>query len=327
MNALAKLNSLGPVSSKLAAAFAETPDVTAAIGASYGVVKYKGKVWSIDYRGKTQIVERADEPGTPANAIEVVFVDVSLVKSKIYYPQGYAGEGSSEKPACWSSNGVSPAAGAPEKQATACAVCPKNVSGSRIDENGVARGKACRDNIRVAVVPIGDIHNQSYGGPMLMRIPAASLADYADCMRQLQGSGIPFFGVVMKVKFDPTVAYPKMVFEPQRHLSDAEADVVLALRDDPQTKRIVSEEPSQAEATPAPLALPGQPSAKLTQAAAPVVAPPAPKAAPAAPKAIAPKPAPKTAPVAAPVEEEPSYEEEAATTGTSLDDELDALLS
>lgn len=314
MNALAKLNALGPVSGKLAAAFAEAPDVTAAIGTSYGVVKYKGKVWSIDYRGKTQIVERADEPGTPANAIEVVIVDASLVKSKIYYPGGYAGEGSSEKPACWSANGATPAANAPDKQATTCAICPKNVSGSRVDENGVARGKACRDNIRIAVVPAGDMHNEAYGGPMLLRIPAASLGDYAESLRALKAASIAFFGVVMKIKFDPTVAYPKMVFEPQRHLSDAEADIVLALRDDPQTKRIVSEEQAPTEVA-APIALPGAPSAKLSDQVAPKEPP---KAA-----APAPKPAPKPAPIPAAA---PVVEEEAATTGTSLDAELDALL-
>lgn len=305
----------GRASSKFAVANI-TNEAAAGIESGYGVMKYKGKVWSVDYRGDTKSIMRPDGDG-PANSIEVVIIKASGVKSKLYY-EGYV-DGANNKPVCWSANGVTPDQRVLNKQANACAICPKNQPGSKVDENGEARGRACRDNKRIAIVPLGDMENDLYGGPMLLRIPAASLNDFAQFTRELEKFQLPYCAVGVKIAFDPAQAYPKFVFSVVRVLDDEEADVVLSLRDDPRVTRIVAEE---GDTTPQVAANPmlanlGPASTKF----AGVADAPAPVAA-AAPKA-APKPAPKAAPKPAPA---PVANDEGANTGTSIDDELDALL-
>jgi len=291
-------------------------DAAAGIESGYAVMKYKGKVWAMEYRGEHKPIMRPDGDG-PANSIEVVIVAASPVKSKLYY-KGY-NDGANDKPICFSSNGVTPDQRSQQMQAKACAVCPQNQRGSRVDENGQARGTACRDNKRVAVVPLSDLQNEVYGGPMLLRIPAASLNDFAQFTTKLEHMGMPYCSVGVKIAFDPEQAYPKFLFSGVRTLTDDEADIILELRDSPQVKRIISEDSGSAPVTPQVthddgLSKLAAPSAKFEQASAPAPAP-----APAAKKA-APKKAAAPAPVEAPVEDEEQ------TTGTSLDDELDALL-
>lgn len=311
MNNLIPAN-IGSVSSKFGS-IQIANEAAAGIEGGYAAMKYKGKVWAVEYRGEHQPIMRPDGDG-PANSIEVVIVSASPVKSKIYYPN-YV-DGARENPVCFSTNGVTPDGRAMHKQANACAVCPQNQSGSKVDETGQARGKACRDNKRVAIVPLADMQNELYGGPMLLRIPAASLNDFAMFTRKLEQLGYPYCAVGVKIAFDPAHAYPKFVFTGVRTLTDAEADMVIKLRDDPQVKRIVSEEPI-VEATPQVtrddgLSQLAPPPAKLSQQAA----------AKAPPKAAALKAVPKPAPVVEIVEEDASL-----TTGTSLDDELEALLN
>jgi hypothetical protein len=205
------------------------------------------------------------------------------------------------------------------------------VSGSRIDENGQARGKACRDNKRAAVVPLGDLWNESLGGPMLLRIPAASLNDFATYGNALTSQGLQYFAVATKISFDPEQAYPKFVFQGTRVLTDEEADIVIQhLNNKEQLDRIIAEDTSDlGAAAPAGVALlqqPGTPSARFA-----AVQEEKEEEAPApAPKAAAPKTAkPKTQVKAAPVIEAPVVEDtdETASTGNDdLDDQLDALL-
>ena len=137
---------------------------------------------------------------------------------------------------------------------------------------------------------------------------------------KLEHMGMPYCSVGVKIAFDPEQAYPKFLFSGVRTLTDDEADIILELRDSPQVKRIISEDSGSAPVTPQVthddgLSKLAAPSAKFEQASAPAPATPAPAA-----KKAAPKKAAAPAPVEAPVEDEEQ------TTGTSLDDELDALL-
>lgn len=289
-------------------------DLAAGVGSSYAIVKYKGKVWSIDYRGEQNNVMRPDGDG-PANSIEVVILKASTVKSRIYYPS-YT-DGANTKPACWSTNGQTPDARAEQKQANACAVCPRAVRGSKVDENGQARGSECRENKRIAIVPLNDLHNEVYGGPMLLRIPAASLGDFAMFGTKLKAMGLPYCAVGVKIAFDPNQAYPKFIFQGVRHLTDEEADIILDMRDDMQVKRIIDEEQFDTPALPAPeVQFAGAASSKFIPVSDEEPAKPAPAAKKATPKTSA-KPAPAPAPVIA---------NDEGSTGTSIDDELDALL-
>lgn len=213
----------------------------AGIQGSYASIGYRGKNWSIRYQGNERIITRED--GSPQWAIELVVVRAAVPISKIFYERWV--EGMHDAPDCFSTNGVIPDPGAKNKQATACKLCPKNAWGSRINENGKA-AKACRDARRIAVVPATDIANEPFDGPMLLRIPAASLSEYAEFSKQMERHGYPYNAFVTKIAFDPNEGYPKFVFTAVRPLNDTEAAKVLEWYKDEKTQRILSEEVVQA---------------------------------------------------------------------------------
>jgi hypothetical protein len=226
-----------------------TDEFTSNIETSFGLIGYRGKVWSLRFRGRNVPMMRRDNPDEPVSSIEIVFVAASRFKSKVYYAHGY--EGGNEKPTCFSSTGVAPDQNAQEKQTAACASCKWNVIGS--GTNG--RGKACSDSKRMAIVPANDIENIDFGGPMLLRIPAGSLNDFAIYADQLAKSGYPLYAVATRVSFVPTESYPKFKFSGIRVLTDEEIDKIEALRDNLQVKRILAESsdhaaPEEEEDTP-----------------------------------------------------------------------------
>jgi len=291
-------------------------DLSAGVVSGFGIISYRGKVWRTKYRGEERDLMREDGDG-PRASIEVVIVKATGHLSKIFYENGYV-EGSTAAPDCWSSNGVTPDSNAPKKQHSACATCKQNAFGARITPSGKA-GKACSDSKRLAIVPLEDLDNEVYGGPMLLRVPAASLGDLATFGTKMQALGYPYQSIGVRISFDTKEAYPKFVFSAIRPLTDEEAAKVVAYQTDPRVARVLSEA-SDYQAGTAPEAAPAL-DAVFEQ-------PPAAKAAPApvphdpvtgevteAPKAAAKKPAAK--------KPEPVKEEAAPS---SFEDELDAAL-
>jgi hypothetical protein len=324
-------NNFGP----LAGAFATQPvadDLSAGVQGGFGLIGYKGKVWSLRYRGDELKLMREDEPGAPRNSIELVVLKASAHIAKIYYEHGYV-EGSTAAPDCFSTNGVTPDAGASKRQAASCAACPKNAWGSRITPGG-KQGKACSDSKRLAVVPLADLRNEAFGGPLLLRVPAASLQDLAGFGQKMRSLGYPYYSIGVRVAFDAQEAYPKFKFSAIRPLTEQEAQTVIELQNDPLVARILSEGAEHAPGTsPAQAALPSpfeQPPAAAPAPAPQVVAPqpvaPAPVAAPAAPAPAAASGFGPVAPMTAPA---PVVAAPAAPAGgfeDALDANLEALL-
>jgi hypothetical protein len=287
---LALPKSFGPLSTVFAGAHASNDELGQGITSSYGIVGYRGKVWSIKFQGKETQLMRDDGDG-PRGSIEVVIVKAASAISKIFYANGYQ-DGSSAPPDCWSTNGLTPDAAAQNKQNATCAGCPMNAWGSRVTEAG-KQGKACSDSRRIAVIPVNDMANDMFGGPMLLRIPAASLKDlkaYGDLLNSYQ---YPYYACATRISFDPKEAYPKFVFSAIRPLTDDEAKYVLELRDDKRVGNILNEAQELSATRQEVASVP----------ASPFEQPPAPAAAPkaATPKAATPKAAaaPKAAPAAA----------------------------
>lgn len=214
----------------------EADEFAAGITGGFGILGFRGKVWRTKFRGEE--TPHLNDDGTARGSVELVLVKSAPNKSKIYYPNGYE-EGSSESPACFSSNGIMPDPSAADPQCATCAMCPHDQFGSRITESG-KKGKACSDSKRVVVVPLGDIANEVYGGPMLLRVPAASLQDLAAYSNKMKGLGYPLFLIGTRIRFDLDAAYPKLIFSAIRPLTDDEAVQVRALRDDPQVARILN---------------------------------------------------------------------------------------
>lgn len=290
MSQLTRTTAFGAVS-KVAQDYARQvggdDDLSAGVSAGFGVVSYRGKVWRIKHRGEERDVMRPDGDG-PANSLEFVIVKAAPVISKIFYEEGYQ-EGSSAPPDCWSTDGIRPDPASPKKQCQTCAGCPQNAWGSKVTPAGKA-GKACADSKRLAVVPLGDIQNEAMGGPLLLRVPAASLQDLASYGKKMQGLGYPYFAIGTRIAFDTKEAYPKFVFSAIRTLSDDEAAAVIAWREDPQVARILNEAVEAVHAEPE-----GSKADAIASAfEQPPVQAPAPAPQPAAPKAAAPKPAAKS---------------------------------
>lgn len=237
-NEIALPQGFGPVSKVFANQTTQNDELGAGVMSSMGVVGYKGKVWSLRYQGEDKILMRDDGDG-PRNSIEVVLVKASPAISKIFYKNGYV-DGSNASPDCWSSSGQTPDASVQTKQSPTCAACPMNAWGSRVSEAGKP-GKMCSDSRRVAVVPIGDLNNELFGGPMLLRIPAASLKDLKGYGEVLQSYQYPYYAVATRIAFDPQEAYPKFVFSAIRPLKDDEAQTIAALRDDKRVSVVLSE--------------------------------------------------------------------------------------
>jgi len=197
-------------------------DLSAGIKGSYGVISIRGGTWKIKFGGDEEAV--LNEDGDPKPGLEVVIVKASPNISKIFY-EGAWTEGSDAEPDCYSNDGITPAADAANPQATSCAACPQNVWGSRITENN-KKAKACADSRRVAVAPADDIANEVMGGPMLLRVPAASLKDLATFGKAVAQKGVPYCAIVTRLSFDPEAAYPKLRYKAVRVLDNDEGQMV-----------------------------------------------------------------------------------------------------
>ena len=230
--------SFGP----LADVFGDLPDddkLSSGISITYPILRIKGKVWAITRGGsEPHVLMRPDGDG-PRNSIDVAIIAASQYVSKVWYESGYV-EGSTDAPDCFSANGIIPDAASTKKQNNTCAGCPQNAWGSRITPAG-KKAKACADSKRVAVSPLGDIRNEAFGGPMLLRIPAASLADFGNYGDGMDARGYKYFTIGTKMSFVASEAYPKLAFEPIRPLNRDEGIAVLELRESQAVQSILAE--------------------------------------------------------------------------------------
>jgi hypothetical protein len=235
------------------------------IHTGFGVIGYKGRQWSVRYRGEETYL--MNQHGDPLASIPVVILDSAPNVSKVYYAGTYQ-EGSTEAPDCYSVNGLVPENDSKKKQSNTCGACPHNVWGSRINEATGKKGKACMDSKRAAVVPFDDIENKIYGGPMLLRIPAASMANAANYATQLNAMGYDTYMVGTKVSFKVGESYPHMEFGVHPFpMTEEQAEQVDEMRKHPLVQQILGsggefaqaaahEAAAQASALPEPTASP-----------------------------------------------------------------------
>ena len=264
--------------------------LSSGITVSYPILRIKGKVWAIT-RGSNEpfFLMRPDGDG-PRASIDVVLLAASQNVSKVWYEKGYV-EGSTEAPDCFSPNGIVPDASSAKKQNATCAGCPQNAWGFRVTPAG-KKAKACADSKRVAVSPLGDIRNEAFGGPMMLRVPAASLVDFANYGDGMAARGYQYYAVGTKMSFDSAESYPKLVFDPIRPLTAEEGTAVLELRASPTVAAILAEDAGTTReepqlklpdtfSQPTPKSLPMDsptaniPSPNVTQKVTPVAAVPA----------------------------------------------------
>ena len=263
------------------------------IGSSYGTLHYKGKTWSLNYRGGNKIITRPDD-GTAASYVDVIILRQARVKSKSYYEAWDPNASEGKRPICASLDGQRPDLDVQKPQATVCALCPRN----EWKKNAEGRnGKDCADYKRLAVLLMPNVTKQLLGHPLtepvFLRVPPASLTDLGAFGDMMDARGFPYFAFVTRISFDPNLPHPKMVFTEHQPLTDAEAPAILRLREEVLAKRITGEEAAGGQR---PLLLNPQPAATAAPATATTIASVAQPATP-APQPTTPAPTPVTATV------------------------------
>lgn len=214
-------------------------DLSAGVQTGFGVVSIRGKTFSVRYGGETQHVPDPNNPRVEARELDVVIVLGNQNLSKNYYIDGYS-SGDDAPPDCYSVHGVKPEPDSPHLQNDTCLTCKWNRFGSRMGQDGKqGKGKACQDNRRLAIVPLADMDNEVWGGPMLLRVPPTSLASLAAMQRKLNEIGHRYFSVATRLSFE-RVEYPQLVFTPIAALTDEQAAKVVALRKDGRAERIIN---------------------------------------------------------------------------------------
>jgi hypothetical protein len=212
------------------------------IGTSYGVLHYKGKVWSLRYRGQSYVITRPDD-GTPANSVDFIILRQARNKSKSYYAKWDPNSSDGERPICAALDGVTPDEDVQQKQADACAICSRNQWKTMPDGR---RTRECSDYKRLAVLLLPSLTARLLGTPLLepvfLRVPPASLNDLGVFGDRMNAMGWHYSSFVTRASFDPHSEFPKFKFEEVQALTDGEAPVVLPMREDPQTLRITGED-------------------------------------------------------------------------------------
>lgn len=215
------------------------------IGSSYGIIGYKGKVWSLRLRGETYNFTRPEEGGgfSPAPFLDVIVLRQLPAKSKSFYPPGSYNDGQiGVRPLCAALDGVTPDADITTPQSTSCVICPRNVF--KLNAEG-RKTRECSDYKRTAVLILPKMTKDLLGAaliePVFLRVPAASLNDLALFGEGMRAQGFHFSTYVTRIGFNPEKPHPQMTFRATQKLGDKEAAIVMPLRDDPVAFRITGE--------------------------------------------------------------------------------------
>lgn len=155
--------------------------------------------------------------------LDVIIVDANPNGlSKTFYTGAYDPSVDEKAPDCYSDNGVGPSARAAKPQASNCATCPHNIWGSKINPSG-NQGKMCGDSKKVAVL----IADNPDGPVFELRIPAASLKNWANYIESLNNRGIPAAAIVTRLNFDAAADFPKLLFAASGWANEAQAAAVM----------------------------------------------------------------------------------------------------
>ena len=252
-------------------------DLTEGAALGFPVLTYRGKVWRVNHKGDSTALLTPDKDPIPS--VRVILLRANSHLSKIFYEKSYT-EGDSDAPDCFSMNGTAPDSASTKPQCKTCAACPQAAWGSKMSDDGKEM-KACTDSRRLVVVPSNDIANEGLGGPMLLRVPAASLGNLVTYDNLLKKANAAYFGVATKVSFDMEAAYPKLVFEydgpATERLNEEHAKLIIEMRESPEALRILEQQSKQENASgqdvPAPTD--GPVAAPIVNAVIPVEEPPA----------------------------------------------------
>ena len=222
---------------------AQDDNLSDGIGQSYGVIGYKGKVWSLRHRGQRHNVIRPDD-GSMSAYLDVIILGQAKTKSKSFYKKFNASTSDGDRPICASMDGINADADVTDRQGMngdgICVLCPRNVW--KTDPTTGRKGRECTDYKRLAVLILPTQTKPILGEPLMepvfLRVPPDSLNALSIMGDTMTAQGFHYASYITRITFDPDKAHPCMVFSPLQGLSDAEAPVILDLMKDPAVGRI-----------------------------------------------------------------------------------------
>jgi len=229
---------------------------------------FTGKTWTININGEAkQLMREIDGEEVPVSVMNAVILDYAKTRGRAYY-EGQFDAKNPGRPKCWSADGKVPHESVTDKQAQVCNVCEWSKKGSKMNDQGQSI-TACSQYRLIALVPA----NRLDFTPLRMKIAVTS--DWDDQSPDLKANG--WFGfknyidhlvankenatsmLVTKMKFDPNVAYPKIIFSRSRWLEEHEADIIEPVALSEEVKRLISGEFSPEGADGVPTAAPAKP--------------------------------------------------------------------
>lgn len=214
-------------------------------------VTYGGKRWTLNVNGEKHPLTKRDEDGELVNVpiLRVVVLDYAERMGRTYYPGEYDPDKPGQ-PECWSDDGRKPHQAVQEPKCDSCESCPMAVKGSKISAQGKAV-TACSQHRMIVVVPANGL-----GEFPPLRLKLAVTSNYDKKSPELEAEGWFAFQqytdlmrarnvkhsaqLVTKMKFDPNVDYAKVIFSPDRWLTDSEKAIVGPMTRLPAVKQLLS---------------------------------------------------------------------------------------
>lgn len=196
-----------------------------------------GKVFAISLNGETKKLVKVDEDGDeiPVSVFRAVILDYAKKRGRQYFEGAYD-PNATKQPLCWSDDGVAPHSSVPEdqRQSKKCETCPLAVKGSKVTDANKAVA-ACGQFRMVALVPANNLAHE----PLRLKLAVTSdwdkndewaaqgffgFSNYTDFLRT---KGVKHTAaLVTKMRFDPNEAYPKLLFSPDKWLTEDQLDII-----------------------------------------------------------------------------------------------------
>ena len=221
---------------------------------SVNALTFEGKVWSISLDGKKTKLMKIDTDGEeqPVQIFTGIVLGYNAARGRSFYTGTYDPK-NPRVPDCWSEDGVRPHDNVPRetRQAATCAACPNAKKGSSQNDKGQST-VACSQFKKLAVIP-----TQKLGQfpPLRLTIKITSIYDksgadshpgwyawdqYLDLL--ISNNVHHTAKLPTKIKFDSSVAYPKLLFAPGKEfLTDEQWEIVKPLAASDETKALLAE--------------------------------------------------------------------------------------
>jgi hypothetical protein len=176
----------------------------------------------ISFKGGQISIDNKLVPGAKTEVIVLAFMG-----ERTYYPGAFDPD-TKQAPICYSYFDAAedqpqlPHKEAAEKQAVSCDECQWN----KFNTATVGKGKACRESIRLALMPA--VKDLSKGQVWHARVPITSVPAFKTFAGDVLGAGKPVWAVVVELSVIPDAkTFFKIQWDIKRGITQAEAEVVM----------------------------------------------------------------------------------------------------